>query len=32
VVWPTWPVSLAALAAGCGIVALLLRRFAGIAS
>jgi len=32
VVWPSWPVSLAALAAGGGIVALLLRRFAGIAS
>ena len=28
VVWPSWPVSVAALAAGGGIVALLLRRFA----
>ena len=28
VVWPSWPVSLAVLAAGCGVVAILLRRFA----
>ncbi len=28
VVWPSWPVSLGALAAGCGVVAILLRRFA----